>query len=74
MATRNESVAAVSERYVRSGRSERDRILNEFVAVTSHHRKHAMRLLRGGGGPARAPRPRLRRGHAGSADRVVGGL
>ncbi|HEX8758550.1 MAG TPA: ISNCY family transposase, partial [Pseudonocardiaceae bacterium] len=53
MATRNESVAAVAERYARSSRLERGRILDEFVAVTGHHRKHAMRLLRGGGaGPA----------------------
>ena len=52
MATRDELVAAVAERYARSGRSERGRILDEFVAVTGHHRKHAMRLLRGGDGSA----------------------
>ena len=53
MATRNELVAAVAERYARSSRLERGRILDEFVAVTGHHRKHAVRLLRGGGaGPA----------------------
>jgi hypothetical protein len=49
MATRDELVAAVAERYARSDREERSRILDEFVAVTGHHRKHAMRLLRGGG-------------------------
>jgi hypothetical protein len=49
MATRNELVAAVAERYARSSRLERGRILDEFVAVTGHHRKHAMRLLRGSG-------------------------
>ena len=49
MATRDELVAAVAERYARSDRAERGRILDEFVAVTGHHRKHAMRLLRGGG-------------------------
>ena len=48
MATRDELVAAVAERYARSDRAERSRILDEFVAVTGHHRKHAMRLLRGG--------------------------
>src|SRR5215213_11456747 len=52
MTTRDELVAAVAERYARSGRSERGRILDEFVAVTGHHRKHAMRLLRGGDGSA----------------------
>ena len=49
MATRDELVAAVAERYARSERVERSRILDEFVAVTGHHRKHVMRLLRGGG-------------------------
>jgi len=49
MATQDEWVAAVMDRYVRSDRIERGRILDEFVAVTGHHhRKHAMRLLRGG--------------------------
>jgi hypothetical protein len=47
MTTRNELVVAVADRYARSDRLERSRILDEFVAVTGHHRKHAMRLLRG---------------------------
>ena len=59
VATRDELVAAVAERYARSNRPERGRILDEFVAVTGHHRKHAMRLLRGGGAGA-AGRPRRR--------------
>ncbi|HEV7276043.1 MAG TPA: transposase [Devosiaceae bacterium] len=59
MATRDEVVAAVVERYARSSRLERGRILDEFVALTGHHRKHAMRLLRTGG-VARAER-RVRR-------------
>jgi hypothetical protein len=48
MATRDELVAAVSERYARVSRAERGRILDEFAAVTGLHRKHAMRLLRAG--------------------------
>lgn len=48
MATRDELVRAVSERYGQSGRAERGRILDEFVLVTGLHRKHAMRLLRDG--------------------------
>lgn len=42
-------VLALAERYARSDRGERSRILDEFVAVAGHHRKHAMRLLRSGG-------------------------
>ena len=48
MTTRNELIMAVAERYARSGRIERGRILDEFTAVTGLHRKHAMRLLRSG--------------------------
>jgi hypothetical protein len=46
MATRDELVAAIAERYSRVDRTERGRILDEFTAVTGFHRKHAMRLLR----------------------------
>jgi hypothetical protein len=48
MATRDELVAATGERYRRSGRHDRGRILDEFTALTGFHRKHAMRLLRAG--------------------------
>ena len=48
MATRDELVEALSRRYGMSGREEKTRILDEFVAVTGFHRKHATRLLRGG--------------------------
>ena len=48
MATRDELVAVVAERYARSTRKERGRILDEFGVMTGLHRKHAMRLLRCG--------------------------
>ena len=48
MATRDDLVTALSARYGASPRSERGRILDEFVAVTGVHRKHAMKLLRAG--------------------------
>ncbi len=48
MATRDELVWAVSERYGGASREDRGRILDEFAAVTGLHRKHAIRLLRGG--------------------------
>ena len=47
MATRDELVVAVRERYAKSERREKIRILDEFVAVTGFHRKHAMRVPRG---------------------------
>jgi hypothetical protein len=48
MATRDELVVALAERYASSGRRERGRILDEFAALSGVHRKHAMRLLRAG--------------------------
>jgi hypothetical protein len=58
MATRDELVLAVGERYRRARLAEKCRILDEFVAVTGYHRKHAMRLLRCGQGTQRSgPRP-----------------
>jgi hypothetical protein len=57
MATRDELVAAVVERYGRSRRAEKTRILDEFAAVTGFHRKHAMRMLCAG---AVEPRTRAR--------------
>lgn len=48
MGTRAELVAATHGRYAGASRPEKRRILDEFVAVTGFHRKHAMRLLRTG--------------------------
>ena len=58
MATRDELIAALVGRYSEAGRLERGRILDEFVAVTGYHRKHATRVLRLGRTDSRhAPRP-----------------
>jgi hypothetical protein len=46
MATRDELIGALVERYAQSGIAERGRILDQFVAVTGYHRKHAARVLR----------------------------
>lgn len=48
MATRAELLAILGERYRRCERTGKTRILDEFVAVSGYHRKHAMRLLRSG--------------------------
>lgn len=40
VARRDELVDAVRERYVRGGRAEKARILDEFVAVSGFNRKH----------------------------------
>ena len=51
MATRRELVVAITERYVSARRSDKTKVLDEFVALTGHHRKHAMRLLRSAARP-----------------------
>jgi hypothetical protein len=45
MATRRELVMAVKARFSASSRAGKGRILDEFVALTGYHRKHAIRLL-----------------------------
>src|SRR5271168_5358813 len=57
MTTRDELVVTLAGRYAASNRVDRGRILDEFVAVSGLHRKHAMRLLRVGQ-PARRSGPR----------------
>jgi hypothetical protein len=53
MATRAELLEVVRERYGSARPPERRLILDEFVAVSGYHRKHAIRLLRQpGGSPA----------------------
>jgi len=61
MATRGELVGALAGRYTASDRKGRGRILDEFVAVSGLHRKHAMRLLRAGPPGHRSDRRRARR-------------
>jgi hypothetical protein len=61
MATRQELIAAVGSRYRASSRSERRKILAEFVAVTGYHRKHAIRVL--AREPAPEPGPQARSCH-----------
>ena len=52
-ATREELVAAAGRRYAEADRRERGRILEELTSLTGLHRKHAARLLRGGGAAKR---------------------
>ena len=45
MTTRKELTVAVGARYRGASRSEKQKILDEFVALTGCHRKHAIRVL-----------------------------
>ena len=58
MSARRELLEALRQRYRGAERSEKSRILDEFVSVTGYHRKHAVRLLAGSGSTkARERRP-----------------
>ena len=42
---KQELLTAIRERYRRSSKRDKTRILDEFITVTGHHRKHGIRLL-----------------------------
>jgi hypothetical protein len=60
MTTRKELIDAVGARYRDAPRSEKQKILDEFVALTGYHRKHAIRALRSEASRARAAAARNR--------------
>jgi hypothetical protein len=60
MTTRKELVEALRVRYRSAAFSDRIKILDEFVALTCYHRKHAIRVLREEISPATAMRARNR--------------
>jgi hypothetical protein len=74
MTTRKELIEALRERYRSAAFGDRIKILDEFVALTGYHRKHAIRILHAEVATATGARTQssLRRGGAPGADRVVG--
>jgi hypothetical protein len=46
LATRQELIQAIAERYRTANRADKQKILDEFTEVTGFHRKHAIRALR----------------------------
>ena len=60
METRQELIDAVGERYRKAERTEKKRILDEFIKLVGFHRKHAIRVLRAGSRLELGPRGRSR--------------
>ncbi len=52
LATRDELLAAVSERYRASSWADKKTIIDEFAASTGYHHKHAKRVLHTGPSPS----------------------
>ena len=52
---KQELLETIRDRYRESSKAEKSRILDEFIAVTGHHRKHGIRLLGHSGGDGEKP-------------------
>lgn len=46
--SKRELVETIRPRYLKAPRTEKSSIIDEFIAVTGHHRKYATRLLKRG--------------------------
>src|SRR5689334_23334614 len=59
--TRHELVRAIRDRYLAGSAADKRKILDEFVALTGYHRKHAIRMLRSSSSESAvtAARPRV---------------
>ena len=44
---KQELVTTIRDRYQQASKKDKGRILDEFIAIPGHHRKHGIRLLRG---------------------------
>ena len=74
--SKREYMARMQGRYLKATKREKGALLDEVVAVTGYHRRHAVRVLRHG----RFPDPKLaavqgdarRRGAAGAGGRAAG--
>lgn len=58
-------------RYLKADKKEKKQILDEFVAVTGYHRKHAIRILRRGPKPKRRKKPGRRKVYQGEVIEVL---
>ena len=57
---KRELLATLRDRYRSSAKKDKGRILDEFMAITGHHRKHGVRLLRGTASSMRTGRLQVR--------------
>ena len=70
---KQELLATIRDRYRASSKREKSRILDEFIAVTGHHRKHGIRLL-GQSGNDWERQPTLKKGRRIYDDAVLQAL
>ena len=65
---KQELLATIRDRYRASSKKDQGRILDEFIAVTGHHRKHSIRLL-GQSGDDGEQQPAVKRADASTTSR-----
>jgi hypothetical protein len=69
--SKDELVERTHPRYLQASRTEKSRILDEFVAATGYHRKHAIRKLRQGLSTSRRERRGRPRTYTGEVVRAL---
>lgn len=69
--SKDELTKRMHARYLQASRAEKTRILDEFVAATDYHRKHAIRKLRKGLPECRRERRGRQRTYTGDVVRVL---
>jgi hypothetical protein len=69
--SRDELVKRIHPRYLKAKKAEKGRILDELVATTGYHRKHAIRLLKQGAPSGQRERRGRKRTYSGEAVRQL---
>lgn len=69
--SKHELVEAIWPRYLKANRAQKTQILNEFVAATGYHRKHAIRLLKHGPRPKRGKKTGRKKVYHGEVVKVL---
>lgn len=69
--SRDELVKQVHPRYLKANKTEKGQILDEFIATTGYHRKHAIRLLKHGVPTGQRERRGRKRSYSGEAVRQL---
>lgn len=69
--SKREMIEAISPRYLKANKADKEQILDEFVATTDYHRKYAIRVLRHGSKPKGLKKPGRRKVYQGEVVQVL---
>lgn len=71
LGSKREMIEAIRPRYLKANRAGKTKILDEFIEITSYHRKHAIRVLKHGVRPKRLSKPGRRKIYQGEVVQVL---